>query len=355
MKNQKTIKAHALLTILKFIGGIIPKNPAVVVLENFLFHNGRVTAFNLQTQITYNTGVAFGTFVVPAKELIKVLSNIPKTSEIYFTPDTDTRKVEIFIADSNKKFKFQGEDPENFPRMPICKTSAGTLTHTDIEKIKSVLPFVSDDDSRPAMTGININGEIAATDGHRMKWVKSSGKTKKDFGFILPAGVAKLLKEENYQLNTGESNGTKYIELYTDTYSITTKPIDERYPDYQNAIPKENPISVNIEKKDFLESLNLALLAANKTTHQIRIGLKIKEVEISSECLDSSTEFSDTLPAAVFGNSEKFDIGFNGEFLKEFVEDIEGEKLTFEFSRPNRPAIINNTRLLMPVMLSDYK
>jgi DNA polymerase III sliding clamp (beta) subunit (PCNA family) len=62
-----------------------------------------------------------------------------------------------------------------------------------------------------------------------------------------------------------------------------------------------------------------------------------------------------TLPANVKGNEGLFEIGFNGTFLLEFAEDVKEEVLSFEFSAPNRAAIINGNRLVMPVMLTDYR
>jgi DNA polymerase-3 subunit beta len=348
MKN-KTIKIETLLKALKFLKQVISNRPILPILENVLFIDGKIIATDLQNFIEYNIGVNWGSFTLPANELTKLLSNLPKSSEISFINNPETYQTEILIIGTNKKFKLKGESHEDFPVVPKTEKSIGLLTQVDIIKIKSVLPYVCTDDYKPAMGGVYLNGEIASTDGHRLIWFKSDNKLKKSF--ILPSRAAKIINEEIHSVYYGKKDETEYINLKTEDYSLITRAIDESYPDYKTVIPQKNPIKAEINRKAFIESLKLALLAANKTTHRIILEIN-SDLKISSNDLDFETEFSDNIQVNVKGKKGLFEIGFNGKFLLEFAEDIQEEKIIFEFSEPHKAAIINGNRLLMPVMLN---
>ena len=59
---------------------------------------------------------------------------------------------------------------------------------------------------------------------------------------------------------------------------------------------------------------------------------------------------------------EKMDIGFNSKFLREMLENMDGEQIKLELSQPNRAALILPVEeydesetvlmLIMPVMLN---
>jgi DNA polymerase-3 subunit beta len=350
--TTQTIKIETLLKALKFVKQVIVKNAVIPVLEEFFFVDGKIIASDLENFIVYNLGAHWGTFTLPANDLIKLLSALPKGSEISFNNNPETNQTEILVIGTNKKFKLTGSSPEEFPAIPAPQKNIGFISSNDIEKIKSALPFVSKDNYKPAMGGIFLNGEIASTDGHRLIWFQSDKGLKQSF--IIPAKAAKLLTEEIHTVYYGKKDETEYVNFTSSEYSLITRVINERFPDYHQAIPQNNQIKVEVSKKAFIESLKLALLATNKTTHRVKLAIN-SDLQISSEDLDFNSEFSDTIEAKAEGTEGLFEIGFNGLFLLEFAEDVKEEVLSFEFSAPNRAAIINGNRLVMPVMLTDYR
>jgi DNA polymerase III sliding clamp (beta) subunit (PCNA family) len=139
------------------------------------------------------------------------------------------------------------------------------------------------------------------------------------------------------------------------TYEVSSRTIDERYPDFHNVIPEATRTVTRLTapKDDFLKLLDKAEMFANRTTHQVRIKLNGCQ-QLSSEDLDFSNEYCANIPGTYSG--EEMEIGFNAEFLNQCISSF-GKEFTLELIAPNKAAVIRDeTRLalVMPVMLNQY-
>jgi DNA polymerase III subunit beta len=137
--------------------------------------------------------------------------------------------------------------------------------------------------------------------------------------------------------------------------------IDERFPDYENVIPQNNPNKLRIERTDLLSTLRRISIYSNKTTHQIRLKISANELIISAEDLDYSNEATEKLACEYAG--EDMEIGFNAKFMIEMLNNLSNKTISLEMSQPNRAGLIlpieqseneNILMLVMPVMLNTY-
>jgi DNA polymerase-3 subunit beta len=137
--------------------------------------------------------------------------------------------------------------------------------------------------------------------------------------------------------------------------------IDERFPDYENAIPQNNPNVLTINRSEFLGSLKRISIYSNKTTHQIRLKLSQNDLVISAEDLDYSNEANERLMCDYEG--DEMEIGFNAKFMVEMLGNLSSNMVSLEMSQPNRAGLIipsdkktdeDILMLVMPVMLNTY-
>ena len=137
--------------------------------------------------------------------------------------------------------------------------------------------------------------------------------------------------------------------------------IDERFPDYENVIPSENPIRMTINTGDLLSSLKRISIYANRTTHQVRLKITGSELQISAEDLDFANEANERLTCEHEG--EDVEIGFNARFLIEMLSNADSDMVEIHLSAPNRAGLIipvekdddeDLLMLVMPVMLNNY-
>ncbi len=369
------VSSAALLKQLSAINGVITTNPVVPILENFLFEidEGQltVTVSDLQTSMITSLEVEAkesGSIAVPAKILMETLKNLPE-QPITFSIDKETYSVEI--NSDNGRYKLAGENATDFPKVPSVTDGYRVDVSSEVlgKAISNTIFATSNDELRPAMTGVYLslndtNTTFVATDGHRLiRYRRVDIVSDIDNTMIIPRKALNLLKStlpvENTSVSVEYNVSNAYFKF--NQIQMICRLIDERFPDYENVIPVDNPNRVVIDRMELLSSLKRIAIYANKTTHQVRLKITGSELLISAEDLDFSNEASERLSCDHDG--EDIEIGFNARFLLEMLGNITSKEVTLQLSAPNRAGLIfpnesdeneDILMLVMPVMLNNY-
>ncbi|MDX5423653.1 MAG: DNA polymerase III subunit beta [Hymenobacteraceae bacterium] len=369
------VSSSALLKQLSSINGVVTNNPVVPILENFLFEINNstltITASDLETSMITELQVEArenGRIAAPAKILLETLKNLPD-QPVTFTIDEETYTIEI--SSSNGRYKLSGENATDFPRVPVVQGGNAIEIPSNVlsRAINKTIFAVSNDELRPAMTGIFVqlrsdNVTFVATDGHRLlRYRRTDIATSQEASLIIPRKAFTLLKStlptEATAVRVEFNQSNAFFSF--DNIRMICRLIDERYPDYENVIPVQNPNKLVIDRQDLLSSVKRISIYSNKTTHQIRLKLSGSELQVSAEDLDFSNEANERLACQYEG--EDMEIGFNAKFLIEMLNNIDSDEITFELSTPNRAGLLmpivneeneNVLMLVMPVMLNNY-
>ncbi|MBR9999241.1 MAG: DNA polymerase III subunit beta [Cyclobacteriaceae bacterium] len=369
------VTSSALLKHLQNINGVITTNPVVPILENFLFEieKGKltITASDLQTSMITEMDVEAkesGSIAVPAKILLDTLKNLPE-QPVTFSIDEETYSIEI--SSDNGRYKLSGENATDFPRVPVVSDGYAVDMSTEVltHAISNTIFATSNDELRPAMTGVYLNIDedktiFVATDGHRLiKYSRNDITADAKNAIIIPRKALNLLKNvlpsDSSEVSV-EYNLSNAFFRFTNVRMIC-RLIDERYPDYENVIPKDNTNTMSIPRMDFLSSLKRIAIYANRTTNQVRLKITGSELHISAEDLDFSNEANERLSCEHDG--EDIVIGFNARFLIEMLSNMECKEVVMKLSEPNRAGLLlpkemedgeDLLMLVMPVMLNSY-
>jgi DNA polymerase-3 subunit beta len=369
------VSSSTLLKQLSGISGVVTSNPVVPILENFLFEvtegNLRVTASDLQTSMITELAIEAkesGNIAIPAKILMDTLKNLPE-QPVTFTIDPATYGVEL--SSEYGRYKLSGENATDFPKVPVVNDGDTIDISSEVlqKAVSSTIFAASTDDLRPSMTGVYLvindaSTTFVATDGHRLvRYRRLDVTSDASNSLIIPKKALMLLKSSlpsdntNVKIEFTPSNAF----FHFGNIQMICRLIDERYPDYENVIPAENPNILSLDKSAFLGSLKRISIYANKTTHQVRLKITGSELQISAEDLDFSNEANERL-ACEF-NGEDMEIGFNAKFLMEMLNNIDSQTINLELSEPNKAGLIipqgddnaeNILMLVMPVMLNNY-
>jgi DNA polymerase III subunit beta len=369
------VSSSVLLKQLSAINGVVSTNPIVPILENFLLSlEGNiltVTASDLQTVMITTIDVESddkGAIAIPAKLLLDTLRGLPE-QPITLQVNAETFGTEI-ISD-NGRYKLSGENPIDFPKTPsVNRGQSVSLSSSALSAaIANTLFATSTDDLRPAMTGVFVqmgteNATFVATDGHRLvRYRRSDIKSDIDTSMIIQRKALNLLKSclptDDIPVTAEFTSSNAFFSF--GNIKMICRLIDERFPDYENAIPTNNPNSLTISRMDILSSLRRISIYSNRSTHQIRLKLALNDLVVSAEDLDYSNEANERLMCEY--NGDEMEIGFNAKFLIEVLGNITSKTITFELSAPNRAGLIipldqeENEEILMlvmPVMLNTY-
>ena len=369
------VSSAYLLKQLSNINGVITTNPVVPILENFLFEvNGgmlTVTGSDLQTSMITELQVESkekGNIAVPARILLETLKNLPE-QPVTFSIDETSYSIEI-ISD-NGRYKLAGENDTDFPKVPNVSNdfSAEVSSQVLAKAINNTIFATSNDELRPAMTGVYLNltdkkTTFVSTDGHRLvRYDRKDVKTENGASIIIPRKALNLLKStlptDNVPVSIDFNMSNAFFKF--GNIKMICRLIDERFPDYENVIPAKSTIKMTIDRAEFLGSLKRIAIYANKTTHQVRLKITGSELQISAEDLDFSNEANERLACEHEG--EDIEIGFNARFLLEMLNNLDADQIVLSMSAPNKAGIILPAEkdkdeeilmLVMPVMLNQY-
>ncbi|MFC0186098.1 DNA polymerase III, beta subunit [Pseudarcicella hirudinis] len=369
------VSSSVLLKQLSAVNGVIANNPIMPILENFLFQLDQnqltVTASDSQTVMITTLEVESnesGAIAVPARLLLDTLRGLPE-QPITFKVDSETFGTEIISE--NGRYKLSGENSIDFPKVPQVAKSLSVQLPADVlaSAIGNTIFAVSNDDLRPAMTGVYVQlsaeyTNFVATDGHRLiRYRRSDVKSDYESTMIIPRKALNLLKSslpsDDTTVTADFSQSNAFFSF--NNIRMICRLIDERFPDYENAIPQNNPNVMTINRMELLSSLRRISIYSNKTTHQIRLKLSTNELIISAEDLDYSNEANERLICDYEG--EEMEIGFNAKFLVEMLGNLSARMISLEMSVPNRAGLIIPSEkeesedilmLVMPVMLNSY-
>lgn len=367
------VSSSLLLKQLQQIAGVINANTVLPILEDFLFEVDKdtltVVATDLETVMRISLGIEAkesGKVCIPAKILLDSLKNIAD-QPLTFNID---KNFGVEITSDNGKYKVMGENPDNFPKAPSADdTTAFTMPSTAlVTAINKTLFAVSNDDLRPAMTGVffelnNDAVQFVATDAHRLvRYKRTDVSAPNQDSFIVPRKPLNLLKSalpDNEDEITVNYN-SNHLFVQHGTTHMSCRLIDARFPDYKVVIPTDNPYKLIVNKSQFQSALRRISVFSNKSTNQVALNISGNELQLAAQDIDFSFEGNERMNCQYDG--EDLTIAFNARFLIEMLNAADGEDVRIELSTPTKAGILRPTdasenedqlMLVMPLMLNQ--
>lgn len=392
------VDSKMILDSINKVMGVIPTNPVIPILENFLLTESHILGSDLQTSIRVPlsaNGLDNEKFsiAVPARMFRDWLKRLPKQP---ITIEVEIENSAITVLSDNGRYTFACEDGGDFPLPAEPKGTTQLMFNQSefLESVKGLVHFTSDDEMKPAMQGVYMEFKdnsctFVATDSHSMKVYGIDYKWDGNMFHILPNAnclrqlvkVASNDKGQELQVEFNETN----IFFYANGIEIISRLIDEKFVDYKNVIPSKYELvgnvewntpkkfkgnfesvlkSVVVDRKQLIETIKRGEIFANRTSFQIQIHINSSDklLTVRAEDVDFSNESKESIPiesALLFSKDKDFIIGFNSRKLTACLESYDTERVTLYVSQPNRAVLIEGDReletvLLMPVQLGCY-
>jgi DNA polymerase-3 subunit beta len=366
---------------LNSIMGLVSTNSTIPIVDNFLFElkdkSLSITSTDLETIANLNIelqdaeDVGVNKVCIPAKmflEIVSKLNNFPLTILV-------NEDYSIDISTDAGKYTLIGVNPDDYPVMTEIEepNSVTVKSSTLVNAISKTIFATSTDEFRPQMAGVlfefsNKGLTVVGTDSHKLvRFRNVSYASEDERSLILPKKtlslINRILSSINEDIDVRIESNSSNIAFYFDTYHIVCRLIEGKYPQYESAIPTDNPNKLIIQNSLLLESVKRVAIFANPATNQIRFSLTEKELIIVAEDIDYQNKAKERLACNYTGDG--IEIGLNAKYLVEMLSNIETEMVCFELSRPDRPCIIvpydekeeekedSLLMLVMPVLLAN--
>ncbi len=371
------ISSTTLLRSLQKISGVLSTNSTLPILEDFLFalegETLTITASDLETTIsvmvTPEKADDAGSVAIPARQLLDIMKTFPEIP-VTIISDSETLNVEILAGEG--KYKMIGQSADEFPQVPELENTKKVTVNGAmlVNAFNNTLFATGNDELRPVMSGVfcEINEDdltFVATDAHKLvRYRRNEVKSETADSFIFPKKTLSLARhiipDDNEEEVILEFNNTNATFKFDDILMVC-RLIEGKYPNYNAVIPNENPFKLTIGRQSLLNALRRVSIFGSKSTHQVRFKISGKELVLSAEDIDYSSEGKERLTCSYEG--EDIEIGFNSKFMQEMLSTLTCENITLEMSAPNRAGIIKPEdsedenedilMLIMPVMLTS--
>lgn len=374
-----TVSKNEFYNKLKMVGKVVGSSKTMPQVENFLFSIGN--GFNVQgsdisgiisgnvTTISINNPNNKVITLLVEKTIMNALKELPE-QPIEISIDERTLRIVVAYKNGNKDgdgvFAIQGKDAAAFPEMKIDdeRTEVRIEKSVLIEGFRSVMSFVANDELRPVMSGIYFESKtdnliFVATNSHILS-LREYPAEYPEFSSIVPAKAAKLItdilsesKEE--EINVSISN--KNISVNTESYTMTYRQVEGRYPAYRNVLPKTHNTSIKVSSEEIQAVIRRVSVFANSSSHLLIMNVNSGNLQVNAEDVDYSVSANETLSAEVVGNPVK--IGFHAGNMNEVLGSCTSDDCMIELIDATKAAIIRPvgvdgvTLLIMPMIINN--
>ncbi|WP_288509140.1 DNA polymerase III subunit beta [uncultured Prevotellamassilia sp.] len=370
------ISSSVLSSRLMTIGRVIVQKNTIPILDCFCFDiqgtTLTITASDNDTTLTakaeLNECDSDVRFAVNAKTLQDAIKEIPdQPLECYL----NTESYELTVEYQNGQYKLMGQSAEEYPTPAI---SDETRLEFDLECQKLVpsitrcMIAAANDTLRPQLNTIcfDIHSQevsLVSSNGNQLALTKlAMPELNAEGSYLLGTRPASLLKGmlAKAEGNVHFSIGQRTAIVHTEEYSLTSRLVEGRFPNYRSVIPQDNPNIVTVNRLALVSALRRVLVFANAQAVLVKFRLGSNTMNISSQDIDFGKSAEENMLCDYMGTPMR--IAFKGSVLLDLINNIEGDDITLKLSDPSRAGLIVPAKqkegeevlmLIMPSVFND--
>lgn len=232
-------------------------------------------------------------------------------------------------------FKLPIVPVDDFPPMPeMEKATETTFTSSELFRVMAcIYAACQPRDNKYQLQGVHLNPEAkqgVASDG-RVMAMSSFPVADKGWGPIIPDKACRLMMALADEADSFEFAFTEaWARLRADDLTFYTRLIEGNYPNFRNAIPREETWAVKVNRKGLIDALSRAVVAQSDTN---RADLRITKGTLSFSITgkNAESETSVELEGDVPKKGEGFAVGFSSVYLRSIVSAMTEETISLEF------------------------
>jgi DNA polymerase-3 subunit beta len=345
---------------LGIVGRAVATRTTLPITQNVLLASDegrlKLAATNLEIALSCWIGGQIddeGSITVPSRLLTDFVNSLP-SDKIEMSLASRSRQLKLSCA--RNQATIGGMDADDFP--PIPSVQDGGSVQLDPGALHAAITQVAfaaaSDDSRPVLTGVHalMDGDeltLAAADGfrlsvHHLKLAKAVGERVE---VIIPARALhelnRLLPEESDPVEM-TLNATRTQALFRlKNVELVAQLIQGTFPNYSQLIPDSSTSKAVVDAGEFLRETRIASIFARDGSGIVRLQTAPGEDTKPGSMVISARaeEIGDNqgeIDAAVDGEPSK--IAFNGRYLQDVLQVLEGGRVSLETSGPSQQGVL---------------
>jgi DNA polymerase-3 subunit beta len=359
---QFVVSKQNLQKELGYVQGVVEKKNTIPVLSNILIESvGENTIRLIGTDLDVTVRCDMdaesistpGSICVQARKLFEIARLLPDAPVSFKKEDNDWVTVKCDRA----KFKLVGVSRDAFPEIPSFKSAPTKLSASVLKTLIDRTIFaITQEESRYTLSGAKFildqsGAKMVTTDGHRLAYVERKDTSKngstESIDTLIPrktlAELTKLTAGSDGEINLGMDENHIYFEV--GPRLLISRMLYGQFPNYEMVMPKNIDKSIEFDGALLNHAIRRVALMSDERSHAIRFHVEPNQLVISSQNAEEG-EANETIQTAYSG--DEADIGFNAQYLQEFLNVVGDGKVAFEFKDGNSQA------QLRPAEESEY-
>jgi DNA polymerase III subunit beta len=358
-----TVSKFELLRELAATQGVVERKTTIPILSNYLFEAAAdklsLTATDLDLSLRTSCAAKVkkeGSCTIPARKLhdyVKLLPDADITIKLL-----ENHWVSIRCGRSNTKMV--GMARSNFPTLPTFPGSGVVKIPAQVLRgmIAKTGFAIASEESRYTLNGALMvlkpeSITMVATDGHRLSHIERTGtKFEGVSGEMKTLVPKKAMDELKSLLDSTEADDIEFAKDESTLYFriggrlLTSRQLTGQFPNYEAVLPKDNNKSVTVHGDDLMAAISRVAQFADERSRAVRMRLEKGELKLSASSSETG-ESEDSIETDY--NGDALAIGFNAQYLQDFLRATGGGDVKLEFKDPQ------SAGQMRPADSDDYK
>lgn len=333
---------------LGLLQGIVEKRTTMPILSNVLMkaENGRVEIMGTDLEVGLRTYFEAevkeeGLAAVNGRKLFDFIKLLPEDQDIDFIKKDD----HLIVKCGESEIKIVTASEDDFPPIQECNFEKNiSFSLNDFKEMIDCVFYAITQEQRYYLSGAllsikNNQLELVSTDGHRLSYTRREFedlKVEREINQIVSKKTLNELKKfENEKIDFDFDENSLFFRVKNRV--LISRIIESKFPNYQAVIPKDNPNKLLINKDDLISAIKRVSILSAEKSKGIKFDIKQGELRLFSSNPEMG-EARDKLDIEYQG--KELEIGFNSQYLLDFLATVNCEKVRFEIKDENSAVLI---------------
>ena len=326
--------------------GVVERKTTIPILSNILVETDGEQVWLTATDLELGIRCACparvkkeGAGTIPARRLLDY---------VRLLPDAD---VQVKLGENQwasfvcgrSRTRIAGMSRESFPELPQMPEVLAEMPISIISQMIARTIFaISAEESRFTVNGalllLRESGLVmVSTDGHRLAMVEKAVDLgiKEPFRALLPKkAMSEILKlaSDDPAKTIQFSGNDNHLFFRIDKRLLLSRKLTGNFPDYERVLPKEHPYTLVLQRDELKSAIERVAQFADERSRAIRLQILNGELKVHSS-ISETGESEETIPVEY--NGAEVEIGFNAQYLVDFLKNVDTAEVEFRFKDSN--------------------
>jgi len=339
-----TVRKFDLLQELTLIQGVVERKNTIPILANVLVRAEAgelgIVATDLEIglkSVCPAKTTTPGVITLPAKRLYEIIRALPD-KEIKFKRN-DANWVTVTCGSS--RFRIAGLPQEDFPSLAESKSSVVHIPAEILSKLIARTIFsISTEDSKYTLSGALLllkpgSVTMVATDGHRLAHVEKTETLEdvnEEIRVLVPkkamGELVRMIAESADTEKVGFSRDENHLFFDLGKRLLVSRMLTGQFPNFEAVLPRNNDRTFSVNRDEITAAIRRVAILSDERSRTVKITVTNGVLEVTASHSDLG-EAHETLE--IDYNRENLQVGFNYQYLLDFLTTADDADINFEF------------------------